>query len=115
MVSRWLSTLVVAAALGALPVLTAGAAAQAGPTLRTAAPTGPAAVPGEIVVGFRSGVRASERSPPPAADGRAQRNLLPPGVQLVQAVNGQTVERAIAALERRSDVRYAEPNWSYHA
>src|SRR4051794_19468763 len=116
MVSRWLSTLVVAAALGALPVLTAGAAAQAGPTLRTAAPTGPAAVPGEIVVGFRSGVRASERSAArSAADVRAQRNLLAPGGQLVQAVNGQTVERAIAALERRSDVRYAEPNWIYHA
>src|SRR4051812_47546001 len=61
-VSRCLRALVVAAALGALPVMTANAATQLRPSLRAAAPpTGPVAVPGEIVVGFRSGVGASER------------------------------------------------------
>jgi subtilisin family serine protease len=114
-VSSSLGTLVVVAALGALPAMTAGAAAQAGPTLHAAGPPGPAAVPGEIVVGFRSGVDGSERvAARSAAQVRARRNLLLPGVQLVKVVSGQTVEQAIAALERRSDVRYAEPNRIYH-
>jgi thermitase len=99
--------------LAALPVATAAAQLRPPTTLRT---SGPAAVPGEIVVGFRSGVQSSQRA---AARSDAQvqirRNLLMPRAQLVKVEQGQTVRRAIAALEKRSDVRYAEPNWIYQA
>ena len=110
------ATMVVIAAVCALPGTMPVAAAQSGPTLRAAAPAGPAAVPGEIVVGFRSGVDASERTAArSAADVRATRNLLARGAQLVKIERGQTVEEAIAALEKRADVRFAEPNWIYQA
>jgi subtilisin family serine protease len=103
-------------ALGAFPVMSAGAAGQAGQTLRRAAPTTPAAVPGEIVVAFRSGVGGAERvAARSAADVRAKRHLLLPNAQLVKAEPGQSVPDAITALQKRSDVRYAEPNWIYHA
>ena len=96
--------------------MTTGAAAQTGPKLRSAAAAGPAAVPGEIVVGFRSGVDGAERAAVrSAADVRAARNLLVPGAQLVKVEGGQTVDDAITELEQRPDVRYAEPNWIYHA
>jgi hypothetical protein len=45
-----------------LPVMTTDAAAQTVPALHSGAPAGPVAVPGEVVVGFRSGVDASERA-----------------------------------------------------
>jgi hypothetical protein len=103
------------AVLGVLPV-TAGAAAPAGAILHSAGPSGPAAAPGEIVVGFRSGVDSARRAAARlAADVHAKRNLLARGVQLVTVDTGQNVQDAIAVLEKRSDVRYAEPNWIYHA
>src|SRR5688572_1289580 len=84
-------TTAVAAVVCVLPVLTTGAAAQAGPTLRPAAPAGPEAVPGEIVVGFRPGVDGSERAAArSAADVRAERNLLVRRTQLVRVERGQT-------------------------
>jgi hypothetical protein len=33
----------------------------------------------------------------------------------VKVESGQTVPEAIAALEKRADVRFAEPNWIYQA
>src|SRR5215212_787324 len=103
------------ATLVALPVIPAGVAAPTAQTLRRAPLTQPAAVPGEIVVGFRSGVDAPERvAARSAADVRAKRALLSPNAQLVKVEPGQTVTGAVKALERRSDVRYAEPNWIYH-
>ena len=102
-------------ALSVMPAA-AGAQAPAGVGLHFAATTGPAAVPGEIVVGFRAGVDGSERAAArSAADVRAERNLLAPRAQLVKVDSGQTVREAITVLEQRSDVRYAEPNWIYHA
>jgi subtilisin family serine protease len=101
-----------AATLAALAAFATSAHAQ---TLTTA-PAGPDAVPGEIVVGYRSGVDGSERAAArSAADVHAKRNLLARGVQLVRVDKGQDVHAAIASLERRRDVRYAEPNWNYHA
>src|SRR5262245_19032929 len=82
-----------------LPAMTTDAAAQSGPTLQMAAPTGPEAVPGEVVVAFRPGVDGSERAAArSAADVRAERNLLARGVQLVNVERGQTVQDAITAL-----------------
>jgi subtilisin family serine protease len=107
-----------AAAITAVAALGAEvASAQTGPTLRpAAAPARPAAVPGEIVVAFRSGADGSERAAArSAADVQAKRNLLAKGAQLVKVGTGQTVREAIDELEQRPDVRYAEPNWIYHA
>jgi subtilisin family serine protease len=114
--TRAAATMAAMAAVCSLPGLMADAAAQVGPSLRSAAPVGPVAVPGEIVVGYRSGVEGSERAAArSAADVRAARNLLAPRAQLVKVESGQTVPDAITALEKRADVRYAEPNWIYQA
>ena len=103
------------AAVGVAATRAPAGGVQTGPALRSAAAAGPAAVPGEIVVGFRSGVDGAERAAArSAADVRAERNLLVPGAQLVKVERGQTVREAISALEQRPDVRYAEPNWIYH-
>ena len=107
----WLRRMRAVAALAAAAILPAvqpviAAAAPGPPTLRTSGPADPRAVPGEIVVGFRSGVGGSERA---AARSDAQvqvtRELLTPRTQLVKAERGQTVADAIAALEKRSEVR----------
>jgi subtilisin family serine protease len=118
--ARWLVGVLVAvlapAAVGVAATPAHAGAPQAGSTLHMAASAEPAAVPGEIVVGFRSGVDGSERAAArSAADVNAKRNLLARGGQLVKVERGQTVDEAIAALEQRADVRYAEPNWIYHA
>ena len=88
-----------------------------GAELRSAAPAGPAAVPGEIVVGFRSGVDGAERRR--RAVGRRRARQAEPARAGRAAGEGRTrPERssdAITALEQRPDVRYAEPNWIYHA
>src|SRR3954451_4413185 len=109
------AAIVAGAVLGVLP-MAAGAAAPPRAILHSAGPSGPAAAPGEIVVGFRSGVDGGQRvAARSAADVHAKRNLLARGVQLVTVDSGQSVQEAIAVLEKRSDVRYAEPNWIYHA
>ncbi|HEU4976077.1 MAG TPA: S8 family serine peptidase [Baekduia sp.] len=106
-----------------LAVLAALAGVLAGPAraadalvLRHGPAPAPAAVPGEIVVGFRSGAdrgdRAAVRS---AADVRLHRDLRLPHAELVRVEAGQTVGAAVRALQRRSDVRYAEPNYVYRA
>jgi subtilisin family serine protease len=119
-----LATLAAGAILAALNPGTAAAAPPrpltwggSGPlTSGRSAPAGPTAVPGEIVVGFRSGVGGSARASARAdAEVQARRNLLTPGTQLVKVEKGQTVVDAIAALEQRPEVRYAEPNAIYHA
>ena len=117
---RWLVGLLVVAlvpaAVGVAATRAPARASQTGPALHTAAAAGPAAVPGEIVVGFRSGVDASDRAAARSvADVSAERNLLVPGAQLVRVERGQSVQEAVTELEQRPDVRYAEPNWIYHA
>ena len=117
---RWLvgvvAVVLVPAAVGVAATRPPAGATQTGPVLQAAAAAGPAAVPGQIVVGFRSGVDASDRAATrSAADVSAERNLLVPGAQLVKVEHGQNVQEAITELEQRPDVRYAEPNWIYHA
>src|SRR4051794_31390607 len=116
---RWLVGLLVAVlvptAVGIAATRAPLGGTPVGPALQRVAPAGAAAVPGEIVVGFRSGVDGSERAAArAAADVSAKRNLLAPGGQLVKVERGQSVNDAIAELEQRPDVRYAEPNWIYH-
>ena len=107
---RAAATMAAMAAVCVLPGITTNAAAQSGPTLHTAGSAGPAAVPGEIVVGFRSGVDGPERAAArSAADVRATRNLLMPGVQMAKVERGQTVKDAITALEQRART-FASPS-----
>ena len=76
-VIRAVATVAAVAGLGGVPATAAGATASAGLKLQPAAATAPIAVPGEIVVGFRSGVDRSERAAArSAADVDAERNLL---------------------------------------
>jgi len=77
--------------------------------LAFAAPAANAArVPGQVVVRFQPGARADERAAARAAVGAHRlRTLLVPGAELLRVAD---VDQAIARLERRGSVRYAEPN-----
>ena len=113
---RAVGTLAVIGLLTALPAAAAAAPLRPPTTLRTSAPPAQAAVPGEIVVGFRSAAPSSSRAAARSqAEVRLGRNLLTPGTQLVKVKPGQSVGAAIAVLNRRPEVRYAEPNWIYQA
>jgi subtilisin family serine protease len=71
------------------------------------------AVEGEVLVRFASSSSVAERQDVRASlDVTQSRNLGLPGLQLLK-LNGDDVESAIAALEERSDVLYAEPNYLY--
>src|SRR4051794_38957815 len=90
------ATVAAAAMLAAGNAATTAAAPPASGTLRRSAPAGPTAVPGEIVIGFRSGVGASARADARAdADVQVRRNLLTRGAQLVKVDPGQTRADAI--------------------
>jgi len=71
------------------------------------------AVEGEVLVRFASSASAAERQGIRASlDATRSRNLGIPGLQLLK-LDGGDVESAIDALEQRSDVVYAEPNYLY--
>jgi subtilisin family serine protease len=72
------------------------------------------AVPGEIIVKFRKGASLATRAETRHATGLEKANNLELIGAEVDRVRGQSVERAIEALERRPDVVYAEPNFIYH-
>jgi subtilisin family serine protease len=74
----------------------------------------PAFVPGELVVRFQLGVNASEQRRILAAQHVAsRRKLRAPRAELVRLEPGASVEATATALERRPEVRYAEPNFLY--
>jgi subtilisin family serine protease len=69
------------------------------------------AVPGEVLVRFRAGVGRSRRAAIRRIAGvRLEDALRLPRLQLVRVRGRVPVSRAIAALEARSEVVYAEPN-----
>ena len=71
-------------------------------------------VPGEVLVRFRPGVDAGDRTRVLRATGSSVKEVLPlAGLRLVQVAAGTTVEQAVDALERRPEVLYAEPNHLY--
>lgn len=68
-------------------------------------------IPGEVVVSFDPASPSASRSAARAAvDGERTARLGPPGLELIE-LDGTTVPDAIAELERRPDVLYAEPNF----
>ena len=82
--------------------------------LAVPAPAGakPTYVPAEVIVGFRGGTPADERRQARSATRTAhKRRLLVPDAALLTVERGQSVEGAVAALERRPDVAYAQPNF----
>src|SRR5687767_2450604 len=104
-------------------LLAVGASAQSGkqPSPRAAgakhvAIADPATkfVPGEVLVRFRAGVSSAARNAALGAGNAAfVRDTLVPGLVLARVKPGQSVPGAVQALERRSDVLYAEPNRIY--
>ena len=118
---RWLVGLLVVAlvpaAVGVAATRAPAGATQTAPTLHTAAAARPCGGAGRDRGGLSvwgGCVRPSEAARS-VADVSAKRNLLVPGAQLVSVERGQSVQEAVTELEQRPDVRYAEPNWIYHA
>jgi subtilisin family serine protease len=116
------TALVVAiAATFALPLAASaqGRVAPFGPRMATplAPPASVAdAVPGQVIVQFKPGVSASVRSSTRRdAEVGVVKGLQSPGQQLLEVQSGQTVANAIRELEGDSRVKYAQPNFIYHA
>jgi subtilisin family serine protease len=117
---------IVSAAFVALLVVVFGLPAQASQVRGQAAPgelrqvgpitrsvNGQPAVAGEVVVRFAASSSAAERQDVRASlDATRSQSLGVEGLQLLK-LNGGDVQSAIADLEQRSDVIYAEPNYIY--
>ena len=106
------------AAFSCLLVVSAGAAPLPGPTAQLPLQTGasPAQtdyVPHELVVRFKPGTAASERSALNAAqNARVEQDLLVPRAYLLRLSKGRDVRAAQRAYERNPNVQYAEPNFN---
>jgi len=73
-------------------------------------------VPGQVVVRYAPGASASDQAQALAAvDARASDRLPIPRAHLIDLGPGQTVPAAVARLNDRADVAYAEPNYVYEA
>ncbi len=98
---------------------TAGSAKSDNPrigTSRNVAIADPATqfVPGEVLVRFRDGLSAQDRTTALDEQGAVQKQALPvTGLVLARLRSGQGVPAAVEAFSRRNDVLYAEPNWIY--
>src|SRR5215203_4734823 len=68
------------------------------------------AVPGEIIVKFEDNVGKAAKADVRRAEGLEKKNNLDIIDAEVDKVTGQPAEADIRALERRTDVEYAEPN-----
>jgi subtilisin family serine protease len=69
-------------------------------------------VPGELLVRFKPGLRESARASLLRQEGvTLEERLQMPGAVVVRVPSGQSVTAAADELERRPEVRYAEPNW----
>ena len=67
---------------------------------------------GEVLVGYRSGATRDARSASRrAGQVRFRERLLLRNAEVVEVEAGQSVQGAVAALRRQSNVKFAEPNW----
>ena len=100
-----------------LGVVSGAGAGQTSPTSAELAPLARAQsrasyVPGELLVRFRSGTTASERSASLAVEGaRPAGGLAVPGLALVKIPAGASIDTVGAELEQDPSVIYAEPNY----
>ena len=100
-----------ALALASAAVGAAGASAPASP-----ASLHSEFVPGELVVGFKPGVRGALRTLVLREHNAARDNRLAiAGTEVVRLPAGESVTAAAKAFERHAEVLYAEPNWVYSA
>jgi hypothetical protein len=82
----------------------------------TPADPDPRFVPGQVIVRFRSAATPEGRGRARAAvDAHVAKQLPLPHTELLELGPGQGVRDAAAALERREDVAYAQPNFIRHA
>jgi subtilisin family serine protease len=105
------------AAFSGLAVLLAGGISAAAAPSTTLAPAAESRsyVPGELIVRFKPGSRAAARAAVLSNEGtRLERELRVSGTKLVAFPQGRSVTAVAAALERHSEVLYAEPNRIYH-
>ncbi len=92
-------------------VAVVAAVCVAAPGVAAAAPVAGQPVPGELVVGFERGTTGGERAAARRdADVTAKRASRLEGIQLVALAPGESIEAAIARLERDPRVKFAEPN-----
>ena len=68
-------------------------------------------VPGEVVVRYRSDVSTAERASVRSRVATSFRPLRAKGTELLELAAGESVTDAVAELESRPDVLYAEPNY----
>jgi subtilisin family serine protease len=107
------------AGIAAACLLAGGARAAPLPVPSAPLPGGPGSaapqarfVPGELIVRFKPGTAASERSALNSAQGaRELRRLLVPRAFLLRLPNGRDVRAAGRAYERNPNVEFAEPNY----
>jgi subtilisin family serine protease len=99
------------------PAVAASAAAAPAPMPAVSVPAAPASVPGELVVGYESGVTTAAATAVRARTGNrlVERVVAPKAgrrsVERVRIPAGTTQAEAIAALETQPGVAFAEPNW----
>lgn len=117
---------VLAVLLASATILMAGPSAAGGETGQGKLPGRPATgvaeeyVPGQVIVKYKSGVSAQSRARTMTRVGGAEvlNEFGPPGrekAQVVELKPDVSVEQAVAELNARGDVQYAEPNYIYHA
>jgi subtilisin family serine protease len=104
--------------LGALGGSASAAPSQKGPPNEDATDVGVADpqarfVPGQVVVRFKDDVPGEARAAVLAQQGAVKRQSIPllPNVELVRLGHGRAVEAVVAALSRRPEIVYAEPNF----
>src|ERR671931_2290372 len=71
----------------------------------------PLYVPGEVIVKYKDGTSAIERTRVQEATGTDPKQVLPGGSRQLAIEDGDTVPETLRELERRDDVAYAVPNF----
>jgi len=79
-----------------------------------AAPTGPSADPGTVLVGYAAGTTSQEAAETARSVGAIDTRVVGDGTHVLKLTSGR-VSDATTALRRRAAVRYAEPDFILHA
>jgi subtilisin family serine protease len=73
-------------------------------------------VPGELIVRFEATAGRNEHADVVRDTGTTRKRFLRlPGAELLELPDGLSVDAAVRRFEARPEVKYAEPNWIYHA
>ena len=105
-----------AAIFCAVVLVTAASASAQAPTPAPGGPRagqGPSFVPDRVLVRFRTGVSASGRAAARRAAAGALERALPQRLERLRLPRGSSVQDAMARLERRGEVEFAQPDYRY--